>query len=210
MYVAIDSSNHMKITGMISGRHYVLDEFYREMEKIFRSNHINPPYHWSKISRKIKEKTKSEIVDLINNSNLKINVLSHKKPLNVSKKDYFHTRIPKALAECLEQWLKFKGGYLCIDVDDDYSISKFNTTTAFLENLITQIGFRLVGKYLKIMKGKYLKATLKQENGNILEILGRVTKLSESKGIQTIDIILGIVNEKNTKIGYNKLYFTKI
>ena len=115
------------------------------------------------------------------------------------------------LAECLEPWLRFKGGGLCIDVDDDYTINKFNTTADFLGNLITQIGFRLVGKHLKIIKGRNcLKATLKQDNGKILEIVGKVARATESMGVQAIDVILGVVSEKSTKIDFNKLYFRKI
>lgn len=212
MYVAIDTSHQMRMTGMISSRYFVFTGFYTKMEKIFRDNYVNPPFHWSKISRKVKGKTIDEIVNLINQSDIKINILTHKKPLNISKKDYFHTRLPKILAEHLEPWLKFKGGHLCIDVDDDYTINKFNTTINFLESFITQIGFRLVGKHLKIIKkGDYSKgATLKQDNGEILEIIGKVARATESIGVQAIDIIMGIYNEKSAKIDFDKLHIRNI
>jgi hypothetical protein len=210
MYIAIDSSNQRRVSGVLSGRFVNVIEFYDELERIFKKNSINPPFHWSKISRKVKEKTIDDIAFTFNNSALKFNVINHIKPLYFSKKDFFHIRLPKKIIENLEDWLKYKSGTLCIDVDDDYCINKYMTTEKFLENLIYQIGFRLVGVHIKIRKDGFLKSVIKQENGSILSINGRVYSSKDSRGIQICDILLGIVNLERKIISWRRLYFSKI
>ncbi len=210
MHIAIDSSEQRRVTGILSGRYINVVEFYDELEKIFKKNNINPPFHWSKISRKVKDKTIDDIVFLFNNSPLKFNVIFHKKSDNFSKKEFFHHLIPKKIIEKLEDWLKFKGGNLAIDVDSDYDISKHNKTENFLENLIQQIGFRLVGKHIKIRKNGFLKSVIKQENGCILNIFGKVTDSRSSRGIQICDILLGIIKLNRKIISWKRLHILKI
>lgn len=210
MHIAIDSSRGI-ITGVVSGRHFIdIIPFYDEMAKILKANHVNPPFHWSKISRKVKDNTIKKIIQLINESKLKFNVFSHERPPGVSKKEYFHSLLPRRIVEHLEPWLKNKGGNLTIDIDRDYDLNRYNKTENLLNNFMIQIGFRLVGKHVKIMKNKFVMVELKQDSGEHLKIFGRVCRLNESNGIQIVDMVLGIIKEDEKEIDPKRLHFRKI
>jgi len=212
MHIAIDSTQK-KITGVVSGRFYFeIVPFYDEVTKVFKKHYVNPPFHWSKISRKVKNSCAAEIIRLIDESKLKINLFYHNKPSSTPEKEYFHGLLPRRIAEHMEPWLRCQGGTLTIDVDRDYDLNKYNKTENFVKNIITQIGFRLVGKYIKIRDvNKNLTAELKQDNGEHLKIFGRVCTSNDSKGIQIIDIIMGIINDFGINvIDKNKLHIRKI
>ncbi len=212
MHIAIDKTQN-KITGVVSGRYYFdIIPFYDGMQKIFKESNVNPPFHWSKISRKVKAKSGKKIVKLINESNLKLNCFYHEKPPSVSRKEYFHSLLPRKIAENLEPWLKNKDGNLTIDVDRDYDLDKYNKTENFIQSFITQLGFRLVGKYIKIRKGDSgsFVAELKQDNGGHLNIFGGVRQANQSKGIQIIDVVMGIIKEYEKDIKKERLHFRKI
>lgn len=199
----------MRFTGVVSGRSVEITNFYHGLLKIFKKNHINPPFHWSKISRKVKQNTKKDIISLINESKLNFNVIQHKPSASLTKKELYFSRLPKSIAEHLEYWLKNKGGDVKIEVDDDYNI-KNHKSNELVESLIIQIGYRLVGKHIKIRFEDEIKATLKQENGKIMNFYGKVTQIKTSTSIQIIDIVLGLVNEGEKGINKSRLYCWKI
>lgn len=213
MYIGIDSSNQIKYTGVVSGSFSDIDKVYNEIQKILKVEGVNPPYHWSKISRKVKDKTKNKVIESLNKSKLKFNIFLHKKTINIPRKEFYYFRIPRAISQNLENWLNSLKGSVEIEVDNDYNI-KNHSTEEFIESLVQQIGFRLIGKPVKVRKEDKVKASIKQNDGGLLNLYGVVTDSKSSKGIQIIDITLGIFIERdgtnNKSFDKNRLFFREI
>ncbi len=210
MYIAIDSSNQMRYTGVVSGNNSEIIRVYSEIEKILRSDGVNPPYHWSKISRKVKDKVKMKIIETINKSRLNFNIFFHRKEINLPKKELFYYRIPNAIAQNLEKWLSNAYGSVEIEVDNDYNIKGYSTED-FVKNFIFQICFRLAGKPVKVRKEEAFKATVKHISGNLLNFYGLVASSNSSKGIQMVDMIMGIfIQSDGSAFDKHKIFFRKI
>ena len=50
--IAIDSSQNLKITGLVSAISTEIDLFYNNIDKILKQNDHNGEMHWRKIPRK--------------------------------------------------------------------------------------------------------------------------------------------------------------
>jgi len=210
MYIAIDSSNQLRFTGTVSGSYFEISNVYKEISKILKNSGINPPFHWSKISRKVKESNRKDIAEVINKSKLNFNIFQHTRPQNMSRKELFFIRLPNAISQNLENWLRYKHGQVDLEVDDDYNFSRTSGTKKFLENLIFTICFRLVGKPVKVRVNNIIRSTIKQDNGVILEFYGTISDANSSKGIQIIDLVIGFVLENKNMFQSNKIFFKKI
>lgn len=209
MYLGIDSSKNLQYTFMVTGKFRNMIDFYDEMEKIFRKQNINPPFHWSKINKKIKESSSKKIERNIQESNLNFTVIEHKRSKGENKRNYYHNLVPGEISQILGTWLKAKNGEVVIEVDDDYNLSRYNTTKVFLRNLMKKTCYRIIGKHVKLRSNKKIRTTIKQKNG-LLEICGYVSNIRESKGIQIIDIVGGYLTNKKIKYDGKRLFFRKI
>lgn len=209
MFVAIDSAKQMKYSGVVSGRCTELDRVYDEMKKIFIQYNIRDPFHWNKLSRKVKIGCENKIINLVNNCQLNFNIFYHPKPRNILRKEYYLVHVPNSISENLEHWFRYKRGSVEILVDDDYNFGGGHTDD-FIINFLRQITFRLVGKLVKIRKENKLKATVKFPNGNILDFYASKSSLSISKEIQMIDIVLGYYIKNPKKFNEKRVFFRKI
>lgn len=209
MYVAIDSSRQHRFTGTVSGHDMEISKVYDDLTRIMKSSGVNPPFHWSKISRKVKESSRREIVGLVNNSKLTFNIFQHSRPINMSRKELFLRRLPNSISQVLEIWLKNKYGQVNMEVDNDYNFSN-SGTEEFIQNLISSICFRLVGGQVKIRGNDMVRATVKQDSGVILDFYGKVSDSKRSKGIQLIDVVMGFALEDKEQFKQNRMYVKKI
>src|SRR3972149_10747838 len=97
---------------------------YSQLEKVFLPRGIRPPFHWASLTRKQKQACRKDIVDIANNSQLKLNVFCHQIKPGMSHKDYFLVHLPNCISENLESWIKSmrKDQDIDVIVDDDYNI----------------------------------------------------------------------------------------
>ena len=139
MYIIIDSSHQLLYTGIVSGSYSNIDSLYDEFEKIFHENNVAHKYHWRKLSRKIKNKMKKPLVKSLENApKVNLNILQHRKPNGVSRKEWYLHFLPTRIAQRLERWLEGKGGTVELIVDDDYTVVKGGQgTNHFIESLLT-------------------------------------------------------------------------
>jgi len=209
MFIAIDSAKGMCYTGVISGFMSELNRIYDEAKKIFSECGVKDPLHWNKISRKVKEKCKKDIIELLNESMVNFNVFIHIKPKKALRKDYYIYQVPNAISEHLEHWFRYKRGSVEILVDNDYNFGS-SCTNDFIENLLRQITFRLIGRMTAIRKENKLKATVKFPNGNILDFYASTTDIKRSKEIQIVDIFLGYYIENPELFDKKKVYTRKV
>ncbi len=199
MKIAIDSSNQLRASGMVSGSDSEFDNFYSELLKIFSSRGIKPPLHRSKLSRKNREALKKNIAELVNKSRLRFNIYLHLKPKGVNRREYYLRYLPNSMSQVVENWLVkiTTNSHLEIFVDDDYNISEISDgTLVFIKTLMKQICSRVSGVYFEPFKERdVFKATVKNPKGSIINLYGRKSSLRDSKEIQIIDVVTGYVLE---------------
>ncbi len=207
--IAIDSSHGLMYSGVASGKSYGFDSFYNSMIKIFSKNFVRPPFHWSKISRKVKVMARKDIIELINGSNINFNIFHHHKPKEELKKKYYLLYVPNAISHSLEHWLMNKYGSVEILVDDDYNISSVRDGTIhFIETLLSQLSMRLTGEKVAIRHENKIKAAIRQPNGSLLNFYAGKASSSSCKEIQIIDIVMGYYIENSAE--FSKIFFRKI
>jgi hypothetical protein len=212
VYIIIDSSQQLVYTGILTGHYSNLDALYDDFEKLFSDNNVAYKYHWSKLSRKIRNNMKNDLVKLFRKSSkINFNILHHRKPNNISRKDWFLHHLPARIAQRLERWLESKGGSVELIVDNDYNVSKGGRgTNHFIESLIRQLSWRLTNKEVTIRNEEKIKATIKQSNGNTLNIYASVAP-KNSKWVGMTDVYLGLyVSDKKLFNGLKNVYLHKI
>jgi hypothetical protein len=211
MYIAIDSAENMIYTGVISGSLSEIWGVYNNFIEIFKKRGVNPPFHWRKISRRVKDSCMNEIVQAINNSKLVINVFKHERAPKMERKIMFYELLPQHISFRISPWVKELAGKMEIEVDDDYRLSKADNTKKFLKALIENMCFILTGTQIYSRKeDDTIKATIKQKNG-ILNFYGNVVRSNDSKGVQIMDLILGyFIQSKCRDFNRNKLHYWTI
>lgn len=213
MYIAIDSSNQLLYTGIISGMEKDIDVLYGEFEKAFSKNSVAGKYHWSKLSRKTRDKLKKPLIQALKNaSKVTLNIVQHRKPQKSGKKDWYVYRLPAKIAQRLERRLEKTGGHVDIIVDDDYNVVRGGDGTKnFIESLLRQLGVRLTGKEVTVRKESgVLKATIKHASGQILNIFGSVANKG-TKGLHLVDVYLGLyLSDKKTFEELKNVYFLEV
>jgi len=212
MYIIIDSSHQLRYTGMISGSYRSIKGLYKKFEKIFIENNVAYKYHWSKLSKKTKNKLKKPLIKALQESpKVNLNILDHRKPAKITKKDWYLYYLPAQLAQRLEHWLGGSKGSIELIVDNDYNVTKGNSGTYhFIEALLRQTSLRLTGKEITIRKEGKIKATIKQVNGNILTFYASVAE-KNSREIGLTDIYLGLyISEKRRFDNFKNIYYKKI
>ena len=193
LLIAIDSSQQLTYTASLSGNMNAIRLLSQKIGYELSKNRVAGKWHWSKLSRKTREKLKKPLAGLLeSSSSVHLNIIEHKKPANVARKDWFIYTVPSRLAQKLEPWLQGKGGELVLVVDDDYTVIKGGDGTRhFIEQLIRQFAIRLTGKETKLRDGSEILATIKQPNGKILDFRARVAE-KDSGWIGVADLYLGI------------------
>jgi len=192
MRVAIDSSNKLTYTGIMSGSFTATEELFQNFERIFKENGVAGKFHWSQLSSKMKNKLKVPLAKALSESKMNFNVIYHRKPAKVTKKEWFMFYLPTQIAQRLEHWLSGRGGNVELIVDDDYTVIKGGTGTVyFIERLLRQLSVRLTGKEATVRREDKMKMTVKQANGNILSFHASVAGKS-SRGIGLVDVYLGL------------------
>lgn len=80
-----------------------------------------------------------------------------------------------------------------VQADKDYEVKGVdNGTFVFLENLVTQLAFRLHGAPVKITRSKHeITGRIKTANGLLLFVANTVES-SHSKAVQIADVVLGL------------------
>ncbi|MFP3949499.1 MAG: hypothetical protein ACLFUZ_00185 [Candidatus Micrarchaeia archaeon] len=213
MYIAIDSSNQLLYTGIISGREKDIDALYKEFEQIFSKNNVAGKYHWSKLSKKTRDKLKKPLIQALKNtSRVNLNIVQHRKPQKSEKKDWYVYYLPAKIAQRLERWLEKTRGHVDIIVDNDYNVVRGGDGTKnFIESLLRQLGVRLTGKEVTVRRERgILKATIKHANGRILNIFGSVANKG-TKGLHLVDVYLGLyLSDKKAFEKLKNVYFLEI
>lgn len=212
MCIIIDSSHQLSYTGILSGSYSNLDSLYDDFEKIFHENGVAYKYHWRKLSRNKKNLIKKPLTQSLKNTpKVNLNIIQHRKPDGVSRKEWFLHYLPTRIAQRLERWLEGKGGTIELIVDDDYTVVKGgHGTKYFIESLLRQISWRLTNKQVTIRNEDKMKATIKQANGNVLTIYASIAG-KNSKWIGMVDVYLGLyIFEKNLFDGLDNLYLLKV
>jgi len=209
MYIAIDSSNQHRYTGMVSGGLENLYDFYEELERIFSKTHIHPPFHWSDITRKNRNKCRKQIENLVNKSQINFNIFIHKPSLLIPKKRIFLELLPIAISQNLDGWLKKISGIVIFEVDDDFNF-KGCSTNHFISQTLKRIIPTLCDKPIKIIQiNNGVKATIKQKKG-VVDLSFRITDIKNSKGIQIVDIVMGYFLQRTCKFKKNRLFVRKV
>ena len=193
LLIAIDSSQQLTYTASLSSNMHNIKLLSQRIEHILSKNNVAGKWHWSKLSRKTREKLKKPLADLLEEfPSVHINILEHKRPANVERKGWFIYTVPARLAQKLEPWLQGKYGELVLLVDDDYAVVKGGRETRhFIEQLVRQFAIRLTGKETSLRDGAEIWATIKQPNGKILNFRAGIAE-KDSEWIGIIDLYLGI------------------
>lgn len=209
MFLAIDSAENMRYTGVISGSFQEVCAVYDKFVLIFRKHGVNPPFHWRKLSRKVKESCMKDVVNAINTSKLKINIFEHKRLPRLDRNILFYEILPQHIALRLSPWVRALKGSLNIEVDDDYRL-KNTETKRFVKALVEDFCYVLMGIRIDSrVQNSTIKATIKQKIG-ILNLYGHVTKANDSKAVQIIDLILGYDIQFGCRFDKDVLHYWKI
>lgn len=210
MYIAIDSAENMTYTGVISGSFEDIFSVYGKFMAAFKRCGVNPPFHWRKISRNVKDSCMKGVVQAINDSRLVINIFRHERVPKMERKIVFYELLPQYISLRISPWVRELSGGLEIEVDDDYRL-KGGDTVKFLKALIENLCYHSTGVQIYSRKeyGR-VRATIKQDKG-ILNFYGDVAKSSGSKGIQIMDLILGYhIQSKYRDFNRNRLHYWNI
>lgn len=209
LIIAIDTSHQKKYSGTVSGTGSNLRNLYNEFAKVFQKHGRRGVLHWSKMSRKVREGARKEIIELVNNAKVNFNIFHHPLPLNTVKKDFYLRYIPNIISAVFEPWLRDREALVEIKSDDDFFVAGIKEGTKhFIENFLLRLTDRLYGGYITIRKDDKLRATIKYPNGNLMEFIAYTTRASDSTEVQLIDVILGyFVEDRN---GFEKVHFRKI
>lgn len=215
MRIAIDTSKNKEYTGMITGGQYSTQQAYVELVRIFKAHGVNPPFHWYKITRKVKQGAKGKIIKLLAEGKVRLTVFHHNLPFGVEKKKYYLQHIPNGISATLEAILKKWSGGVDIAVDDDYRVAGVtNGTDVFIQNLISMTCQRLVGTRVPVRKNGKMKATIKMIDKRVINFFGGPMPSKESGEIQLVDVLLNCYlsdpdSFKKLKDGENKRVFVK-
>lgn len=212
MYIIIDSSHQLLYSAILSGNYGNIDSLYDEFEAIFRKNNVAHKYHWSKLTRNTRNKMKNPLLEALKKTQkVNLNIIQHRKPQGVERKEWFVNFLPTRIAQRLERWLLGKGGSIELIVDDDYNVvSGGRGTTHFIESLMRQISLRLTNKEATVRKEEKLKMTIRQVNGNTINIYASVAP-KNSKWVGLADIYLGLyLSDKTLFDGMSNIYFVDL
>jgi len=211
MYIAIDSAENMTYTGVISGSYYDISHVYDIFIAMFKKRHVNPPFHWRKISRRVKYSCMNEVVRAINDSRLLINIFEHKRAPKMERKIVFYELLPQHISLRVSPWVRELAGKMKIEVDDDYRLGIEDNTKKFLISLIENLCFMLTGIQIYSRKEHdTIKATIKQKSG-ILNFYGNIVRSNNSIGVQIMDLILGYkIQFKCRDFDRHKLHYWNI
>ena len=70
MFIAIDSAKQMLYTGVVSGWRSESDRVYQELKQVLNDRGIREPFHWAKLSRKVKSGIENDVISTVNSSML--------------------------------------------------------------------------------------------------------------------------------------------
>lgn len=211
--IGIDTAHNKRYSGVIVGSDYEISRVHNEIHKLLKSHGKGGVIHWRKIPDNVRRNIKQEALHILNNSKMSLFVFEHQKQLGIRDRDYYLIRVPNGIASFLERRMKIVCGYAVIHSDDDYLVSNVEDSTGrFLWYLLDQLSFRLAGQKvpIKVKDGK-LRATVKQENGKILEFLAAKSKKETSHAICVADFIIGfyLYNQNDTDV-QSRIRFKKV
>ncbi len=214
MLVVFDSAEQMKYTGIASGTQRDFGSFCTGIEHAYRELGINHK-HWSKLTRKEKSSLTPKIHRLIKEYNVHITIISHSRPTNKERKEYFLEDLPEVISDIFSTIFKLWSTSYLLLFDDDYNFKNAKTED-FALKIFKKIAKKISGKTVAIRKDKSgIKMTLKHPNKEVSQFIGRVRNLSSSYEISVIDNVLGcyLYNKKNknkVKWPENKLFLKKV
>jgi hypothetical protein len=208
--IAIDTSQNKRYTGIVSGLQTDIDDIHSKISKELSKHGRTGIIHWRKLTVRIRKSARIKIYKLMNDSRLQFHIFEHKKPRNISSKEFYLDTVPSRISASFDHWLRFRVGYAIIEVDNDYTVSKvMNSSREFIKTFMSRLSNRIAGAHVKIRDGDKLRATVKNLRGSTLNIIGDVTTAQESKGVQLADLILGyyFFNKQGIK---DKIKFERI
>ena len=190
--IIIDSSHQLRYTGTFSGRKQELETLFAKMEKIFRENNVANKYHYSKLSRKTREKVRGPLIRALEEAQgAQLNIFAHRKPKDIERKEWFIRNLPARIAQRVEGWLVGKRGEVEIVIDDDYNVIKGGRgTEQFARTLLRQISVRLTSKEATLRAEDAIRMTIGQPNGEKMTVSASIS-IRGSLWIGLIDIYLG-------------------
>lgn len=207
MIVGIDSSGNKSLVCVVFGSNENIHDTYKGLCGTFRREGWFPPLHWGKMASRSRRALVKPVSEVINKSDLKAWVFETKKPRGTGNKDYYLRTVPNFLAYRLEPMIRKEEGVLQIQADKDFEIKNTEGTTDFLRHLLIQLGTRLHGSSVAVLKsGKDQLMTLKS-NEKRLDIVASSVRSENSKAVQIADVVLGIycADRTNLKISREKI-----
>lgn len=209
LVIAIDTSHKKKYSGTVSGTETNLKNLYNEFSKVFQKHGRRGILHWSKMSRKVRNGARKEIIEIVNEAKVNFNIFHQQLPMNAIKKDFYLRYVPNVISSVFEPWLRDRAALVEIKSDDDFFVGGIKDGTRhFIENFLLRLTDRLYGGYITIRKDDKLRATIKYPNGNVIEFIAYATRSAESIEVQLIDVVLGYFIEDSS--GFEKVHFRKI
>lgn len=92
MIVGIDSGLSMGYTGMVSGTEYKVFELYSEIEKLMKTEGINPPFRWTSIKSNRRESIAKKLLELLNKSKVNLTIIIHRNKYGVPIRELIYER----------------------------------------------------------------------------------------------------------------------
>ncbi|MCD6414772.1 MAG: hypothetical protein J7L23_04075 [Candidatus Diapherotrites archaeon] len=201
-YDTTGTAPHMSC--MPIGRPDDISKLRESIEKVLRSNGFMGDIHWSEVPFKVKQKSKTKLMQEVKEGRVVFFIFKHKRPLGYKRKDYYFRQLPNKIAAILETHLanvsKQTEG-LQIEIDDDWDKIRGGNSKMFLETLLRDLCHRLRGVEVSPKKaGKGFNVILSWAGGKSKRITGEVGNRQKSS-ILLADVMLGMYRTK----GYEDL-----
>jgi hypothetical protein len=191
MWVGIDSAHKKSFTGIISGSEKDIHQLYSDIEKVMKSEGINPPFHWTSIKSSRRESVVKSFKKNVNFSRVGFTILVHKNKTSMPSLFLFHEIVPKTIAESISNWSKRINGKILFEVNGDFDIGN-SKTKHFVHKMISYlISFLTDDKLIKIFdKHGVFLAEFNQGVGKLM-LVAYPCSAKNSKAIQIVDLLLG-------------------
>lgn len=202
MIIGMDTAENKKYSCVVFGSNENIYNLYLQFEKEFTKVDWRPPFHWQKMALKSRKIIYENIIKQLPHSPVKFWIFDHRKPINVSKKEYYVRFIPNKISSKLEPFLSKSAGLIQIQADKDYEIKGLGGSTfIFLENLVTQLTFRLCGSPVRVFRTQNEVSAIIRTPKGLLNFRANAVSSFNSKAVQIADTVLGMykLNPNETK-----------
>lgn len=210
--IGIDTAHDKRYSCVTIGFQKDVDSLYDKISVILAEKGKRGIIHFNTLSGKIRKSAKLPVYDALNISKARFLLFEHSRAYCRERKDYYLFFVPNSISQYLERELKGMYGVVVLEVDNDYFVSGVaGGTSRFVERLMKQVCFRLIGREVAVRKGKdnKFRAMIKQFNDNELKFVGFSSERSVSKSIQLADLCLGYFLFDRTGLDAKRFFIRK-